>query len=485
MKIEKKGNRRFFIVGIMTTMLMTAFLASLWQLTAMAYDAQVFFDVKVAGNRVFLEGTTDIDNVEVQFEVEDTIYTSNIRDYNHVFTVYLEGATFQATTEEEFKDLVILQTEEPMEVTINEFESDEFTFTISNGIFRKEDVFAVILKSTLEKSYVGSGASFSVESDFFEGGEIDLSLTVAKGFYAKLDEKMVLVPGEKVTLGGDGLQISPIVTGSYVAGTEFKVEISRGFTFVESADIKAKTKGNAVTYGKVSNGDIIVTAPNTDAFSIQGIQIEATTAGVGDTATVRIISEGLVAYASADQKMQATSLAEDTTSFNTTVAEDVEVEVEEVVEEEVVEEEVVEEEVVEEETPAVSSLPKVEITIGATTMAVNGSAVALDVPAYISNGYTMLPLRAVAELMDNATVDWEADTQTAIVNIGNGERVVRMSIGATNYSVNGEQVGYTGATAEITNGRTFVPIRDLMYALGSDDVEWDAVNRVAILNGNV
>ncbi len=479
MKTVKKWNRRIFIVGLMSTMLVTTLVMSLWQLTALASEAQISFDVNMVGARLILSGNDQVDNTEMQLTVKDTIYLSNTTDYDHVFTVSLDGAKFNATTAAEFADLIVLKTQDPMTVTVNEFRDDEFTFTISGGIFKTasgddpDDMFVVLLNSTLNRTTSGFTASAMIESDFFQGGNVDLSLTVEKGFYAGLDEKMVLVPGESVTLAGKGIEISPIVTGSYLGGTQFKIEISRGFTFVPTASIKAISKGNAVTTGKVVDGAIVVEAPNTEAFSIQGIQIEATSASVGDVAEVRVTADGLSAYVTADEATKATDSASSSASFDQ----------EEVIEEEVVEEEIeeVEEEI---EEVVIEKLPKVEITIGAAAMKVNTVDIALDVPAYISNGYTMLPLRAVAELLRDVEVEWEADTQTAIVNIGDGMRVVKMPIGAAHYSVNGEQFTYTGTTAQINNGRTFVPIRDLAYAMDTTDVEWDSINRIAILNGS-
>ena len=54
----------------------------------------------------------------------------------------------------------------------------------------------------------------------------------------------------------------------------------------------------------------------------------------------------------------------------------------------------------------------VKLTIGSSTMYVNGRAVTLDVPAKIINNRTLIPLRAVAEAL-NGKVSWDASTSTA------------------------------------------------------------------------
>ncbi len=116
-------------------------------------------------------------------------------------------------------------------------------------------------------------------------------------------------------------------------------------------------------------------------------------------------------------------------------------------------------------------------------MTVGKAVVALDVPAYIANGYTMLPVRAVADALsgDAATVLWDGATQT--VTIAFGARIIGMTIGSKVMNINGVAVAMSAAP-EITNGRTFLPVRDLGYALGltDADIAWDDATKTATLN---
>ena len=57
----------------------------------------------------------------------------------------------------------------------------------------------------------------------------------------------------------------------------------------------------------------------------------------------------------------------------------------------------------------------VEITIGSNVLYKNGAAVALDVPAQLIDGYTMVPVRAVAEAF-GAEVAWDDSTKTVYIN---------------------------------------------------------------------
>jgi len=58
---------------------------------------------------------------------------------------------------------------------------------------------------------------------------------------------------------------------------------------------------------------------------------------------------------------------------------------------------------------------KVELTIGSTTITVNGEAKTMDVAPEINNGRTMLPAKYVAEGL-GYTVGWDAATQTVLVS---------------------------------------------------------------------
>ena len=55
------------------------------------------------------------------------------------------------------------------------------------------------------------------------------------------------------------------------------------------------------------------------------------------------------------------------------------------------------------------------LTLGQNTMYVNGEAVALDIPATLINGRTMVPTRAIAEAF-SANVDWVSTARTVLIS---------------------------------------------------------------------
>jgi hypothetical protein len=78
------------------------------------------------------------------------------------------------------------------------------------------------------------------------------------------------------------------------------------------------------------------------------------------------------------------------------------------------------------------------LTIGNAYAHVNGSKVVLTKEALIVNGSTMVPLRFVAEAL-GAKVDWNANTQTAIIQSAGGSSTIGTSTGVTAPSVGTSQ----------------------------------------------
>lgn len=125
---------------------------------------------------------------------------------------------------------------------------------------------------------------------------------------------------------------------------------------------------------------------------------------------------------------------------------------------------------------------QLSVAIGADKLIVGDKEIALDVPAYISEGYTMLPVRAITEaLSGTAIVRWDDATKTVTLTFGT--RVVSMTVGSKTMNINGVSVQMSKA-CEITGERAFIPLRDLGYALGLNDskINWDDETKTATLN---
>ena len=103
---------------------------------------------------------------------------------------------------------------------------------------------------------------------------------------------------------------------------------------------------------------------------------------------------------------------------------------------------------------------------------VDNQLLQLEDPPIIQNGRTLAPMRGIFEAL-GASVDWEADTQTAIGR--RGDITVRIPIGSTRPTIN-NRIESINVPAQIINGRTYIPLRFVGEALG-DDVQWDGATR--------
>ena len=127
---------------------------------------------------------------------------------------------------------------------------------------------------------------------------------------------------------------------------------------------------------------------------------------------------------------------------------------------------------------------KVVVPVGENYLIAGENQIALDVPAYISaDGYTMLPIRAVAYALgiNTNSVLWDQPSRT--VTIMYGSRIISMQNGQSVMYVSGQAIPMSAAV-EIVDGRAFIPMRDLGVALGVSDIVWDASTRTATLNGS-
>lgn len=105
---------------------------------------------------------------------------------------------------------------------------------------------------------------------------------------------------------------------------------------------------------------------------------------------------------------------------------------------------------------------------GSPRVLVDGRSVAFDVPPAIEDGRTLVPVRAIMEAL-GATVTWDAAAQ--IVTATRAGFEVKLAIGHPIALVNGLPV-QLDMPARISGGRTLVPLRFLSERLGYN-VGWD------------
>lgn len=116
---------------------------------------------------------------------------------------------------------------------------------------------------------------------------------------------------------------------------------------------------------------------------------------------------------------------------------------------------------------------KVVIPIGSQVIYIGDERLELDVPAYISGDVTKLPLRAISDIF-GADIYWNGAEKAVTIEAGEDRLFLR--VGDIRMMVNGFAVPMSAAP-EISDGRTFVPLRDIAQMFGIEDIEWDAESK--------
>jgi N-acetylmuramoyl-L-alanine amidase len=119
-----------------------------------------------------------------------------------------------------------------------------------------------------------------------------------------------------------------------------------------------------------------------------------------------------------------------------------------------------------------------EVAIAPATIVMDGETLTGDIPAYVTGGRTMVPVRLVAEAL-SAQVEWIGATRQVRITLDGCEIV--LTIGSATALVDGTETElYDGVPATIaydgTVTRTMVPLRFVAEQLGAE-VDWDGESR--------
>ena len=117
----------------------------------------------------------------------------------------------------------------------------------------------------------------------------------------------------------------------------------------------------------------------------------------------------------------------------------------------------------------------INISINSKTAAVDGIQKQMDVPARITNGRTMVPIRFIAESL-GISIEWNSSTKSVIINNG----AILLQVGKKDAVVNGSTLTIDSPPVMI-NSRVLVPIRFIAENLGAA-VSWDNTVKKASIN---
>lgn len=113
-------------------------------------------------------------------------------------------------------------------------------------------------------------------------------------------------------------------------------------------------------------------------------------------------------------------------------------------------------------------------TIGSTSYSASGTQKEASAAPYVKNGYTMLPVRALAESLGLSS-SWDSQNKTATFT--NSTKIAVVELGKNTMIVNGTPIGLS-TPAELKNGVTMIELRGLASAFGVD-IEWNGAQKTA------
>ena len=285
----------------------TAFAASSdFKATAKVVDAQNFADGElsageaIGGSELQLTLTT-ADTTKGVDSLKFTVTTDNVVDLvkdTHIKddSVYVRYDGADVT--DEFKAITV-------EVT----DDNEFEFTVAEKIekdarqFERGMVIGIDLsKMVMDKTSKGKTATISVDSDdatVTNGDDLVFASVESKGIKASVKDTVDVATEEVAEI--KELKIEPAVGDTLGAvaknGTDIRLKLNSGFEFVKSDLTLSTDKGKPVP--DVAWDDDEVTFENigdgitgAEWFKIAGLNVEATSAKSGSTATIKVYVDG-------------------------------------------------------------------------------------------------------------------------------------------------------------------------------------------------
>ena len=285
----------------------TAFAASSdFKATAKVVDAQNFADGElsageaIGGSELQLTLTT-ADTTKGVDSLKFTVTTDNVVDLvkdTHIKddSVYVRYDGADVT--DEFKA-----------ITVDVTDDNEFEFTVSEKIekdatqFERGMVIGIDLsKMVMDKTSKGKTATISVDSDdatITNGDDLVFASVESKGIKASVKDTVDVATEEVAEI--KELKIEPAVGDTLGAvaknGTDIRLKLNSGFEFVKSDLTLSTDKGKPVP--DVAWDDDEVTFENigdgitgAEWFKIAGLNVEATSAKSGSTATIKVYVDG-------------------------------------------------------------------------------------------------------------------------------------------------------------------------------------------------
>ena len=258
---------------------------------------------KITGPEVQLTFTTaDTTASGSALKFTFTLDNAKITDTNKDGKADNVGAALRLDGEASVYPEVVYVDEDEFEVTI----SDDDSQKISRG-----DILAIKVSNgndagiVMDKTSKGKTATVSVDSDdttVTNGDDLVIASVEAAGIKASVKDTVDIATEEVATI--KDIKVEPAVGDTFAAAFandaksyEFKLKLNSGFEFTNSASNPIEFKESAIKPSVQYDDDEIIIKVGgaikaSDIMTIQGLDVEATSAKAGSTATIKVYATG-------------------------------------------------------------------------------------------------------------------------------------------------------------------------------------------------
>ena len=268
-------------------------------------------DNVISGPELQLTFTTaDYTTAESSAEIEVTLDNADFSDSASLagFAIKADGDTYKwqypagtfgttALKGVDGKDLSL---------SVKEVNSDKDEVTlVLNGQMDRGWVLTMDLTSVMDKTSKGKTATVSVDSDditITNGDDLTYASVEAAGIKASVKDTVDIATEEVATI--KDIKVEPAVGDTFAAAFgndaksyEFKLKLNSGFEFTNSTSNPITFKEAGISPVVEYDDDEIIIKVGTgikasDVMTIQGLDVEATSAKAGSTATIKVYATG-------------------------------------------------------------------------------------------------------------------------------------------------------------------------------------------------
>ncbi len=311
----------------------------------------------------------------------------------------------------------------------NNFSTVEMSFTTSS--WSDYNVSCVIAKyqegANSIAPYVITANANASANKYAALGNIVISDYKGRAYSARSKINLTFDNGYTVFTKGNMPTIK--CTGKFENSCEFRVEDNQAYIYITKA-ISGDSDGTITISG------IVLERSSTDAFE-DGVKL--TVAAEGDSSSSATVQ--VAKYSSIyDTEPETTTVAETTTEATTDAVSD---------------------------SSSAQEEKSVKFVIGDVSYTANGVESQLLAAPYIKDGYTMLPMRAIANIVGISDDNISFADGTAVFKISDSIELT-VTAGSNEYTVAGQSFE-ASTSAEIINGTMFLPMRDLAKGIGIAD----------------